>query len=266
MDARKVVFDGLTGWALRLGFVSSMGLAAYGVYVAWYGSLGEPDPDHDRAVGSVLMGVALVASFVFFLAICRTPSVRRTARLGWYGFAYSSFFAVGLTALAISAGFRLIGDWERSTLSVTATASGCYTESNGNAMRAGDVCTFDWDVGGVHHTQTRASYSGLYDNGAQVPLWVDPHTGGASDHNGDFVVAAFVAAFFSLAFWLPALFLGQGMSEEAKGWRRWLADLAWWRALRPVPQDAGSPADAVEPVIEDAVPPGWADVEDARPT
>ena len=256
-NANKVVLAGLAGWALRLAFLSAMAVAAYGVYVAWYGSLGEPDPVHDRITGSVLTGIALGASLVFCFALRSTPRVKDTTRVGWYWFAYLAFFSLFLTALALSAGFRLIGDWERSTLSVTAIVSGCHENASG-----GNDCTFDWDAAGVHHTQIRGTYGAQYDSGTRVQLWVDPHTGGASNHRIDDVISPFGGAFFSLLFEAYVAFLGVYLTEEAKGWRRWLASLAWWRDLRRVPEDAPTP---VEPVIEDAVPPGWADVEDARP-
>jgi hypothetical protein len=244
VNAIKIVLAGLSGWVMRLAFAASLAIAAYGIYVAWYASLGEPDPGHDRASGSVLTGLALGASLVFFIALRTAPSVRRTTRGAWYGIVYLAFFTLFLTALALSAGLRLIGDWERSPLNTTATVSGCYYVPDSSAVRTEDYCDYSWDLAGVHHAQRRTS-DAVYNDGTRVGLWVDPNTGGASDHRLGHVILSFVGA--AVCLFLDAVVFGVGslVLDDARSPRRWLADLAWWRRLRAGPQGA---VLALEPV------------------
>jgi len=263
MNAVKIVLAGLAGWVMRLGFAASLAIAAYGIYVAWYASLGEPNPDHDRGSGSVLTGLAVGASIVFLIALRSAPSVRGTTRGAWYGFAYFAFFSLFLTALAFSAGFRLIGDWERSTLSVPATVSACYQAADSSAVRTQDYCDYSWDLAGVHHTQTRTS-DAVYDDGTQVGLWVDPHTGGAADHELGYVILSFVGAAVCLFLNGVVVVVGGLVSDDSIGPRRWFARLAWWRELRIRPRPEGRRAVAARvpaPGARNAA----GEPEDARP-
>jgi hypothetical protein len=136
----------------------------------------------------------------------------------------------------------------------------CYEQSNGGGqVRTEDYCTFDWDAAGTHHRQQRTS-NDLFADGTQASLWVDPNTGGASNHSFAEAVAPFIGVAFMLPFDGGIVVLLVVVADDAKGLRPWLDSLAWWRHLKARPAIAVPPPP--EPVIEDAVP-AW--VEDARP-
>jgi hypothetical protein len=258
---------GLTGWLLRIVFVLSVAASVFGVYLAWFASLGRPGPVHDRLTGTVVMAEALGVSLAAFVLLTVLPKVRLTVRKAWYLMAYLLFAALFLTtALPLSAALRLIGDWQRSNTQVVATVYNCY-ETRSTDNDATDYCTFDWTVNLQQHEQTRQT-NGVYPDETNIPIWVDPNTGGADDHGVGFIGLAFIGVFVGLI--IDAL-VSVGIiviSKESKRPRAWLADMAWWRVPAPSGAASSKPDTALRtPEIADAIP-AWVQpgqIEDARP-
>ena len=254
---------GLTGSVARLLFVSGFGCAVVGLYISLFRSLGERDPGHLWVLGVHLVVFGAAGSLVGFIGVFALRPNRGhppvTTDPEWYGFTWLLFLGTAVASLCLSCGLRLVGDWQRSNVTVTATVSACRSDDSSDSYGA-YVCTYDWDWNGTHHTQGRPADAQYYD-GRPVQLWIDPVTGGADDHGVTTMVYSFVGAgligMFDLT--LCVVFF----TEHLGGFRKWLIHQAWWRRLperRPVPKP---PA---EPVIEDVHPSYAAGaIEDARP-
>lgn len=255
---------GLTGSVARLVFVSGIGCAIFGLYIALFRSLGDRDPGHLWVLGLHLMGFGAAGSLVGCIGVFALRPNRGkppvTADPEWYVLPWLLLLGMAIAMLCLSCGLRLVGDWQRSNVTVTATVSACASDDTSDSG-ASYVCTYDWDWNDTHHTQSRPA-DAQYSDGRPVQLWIDPVTGGADDHGFNTMVYSFVGAgligMFDLM--LCVAFLAE---HDDGSFRRWLIYQAWWRRLparRPVPKP---PA---EPVIEDARPPYAAGViEDARP-
>lgn len=258
------VAAGLTGSVARLLFVSGIGCAIAGLYIALFRSLGERDPGHLWELGLQVMGFGAAGSLIGFIgvfALRPNRGRRRVVDPEWYGFPWLLLLGTAVALLCLSCGLRLVGDWQRSNVTVTATVSGC-TANTGDTGGAYE-CTYDWDWNGTHHTQGRRPADAQYYDGHPVQLWIDPVTGGADDHGLTAMVYSFVGAgligMFDLT--LCATY-GIEVLESRGSFRRWLIHQAWWRRLPARPR----PKPPAEPVIEDARPPYAAGViEDARP-
>jgi len=257
---------GLTGSVARLLFVSGIGCAILGLYIALFRSLGERDPRHLWVLGVHLMVFGAAGSLVGFIGVFALRPNRGnppvTANPEWYGFPWLLLFGVAVALLCLSCGLRLVGDWQRSNVTVTATVSACTSDDSSDSYGS-DVCTYDWDWNGTHHTQRRPA-DAQYDDGRPVQLWIDPVTGGADDHGFTTMVYSFVGAgLIGMFDFTLSASLGIEVYEDYGSFRKWLIHQAWWRRLpdrRPVPKPP------TEPVIEDARPPYPAGViEDARP-
>ncbi|HEU5331899.1 MAG TPA: hypothetical protein VFU73_04035 [Actinocrinis sp.] len=253
---------GLTGWAARLLFVSGIGCTIAGLYIALFKSLGERDPGHLWLLGLLVMGFGAAGSFTGFIGVFILRPNRNDPPVlvdpEWYSYPWMLLIGAAVALLCLSCGLRLVGDWERSNVRVTATVSGCANESDTTYS-----CTYAWDWNGVHHQQGRAA-NGQYEDGHPVQLRIDPVTGGADDHSLTDMVYSFIGAgaigLFDL---LLCVGIGLEVADRRQHFRRWLTYQAWWRRLpdrrRPVPEPSA------EPVIEDARPPSAGVVEDARP-
>jgi hypothetical protein len=257
---------GLTGWAARLLFVSGIGCTVVGLYIALFKSLGERDPGHLWLLGLTVMGFGAAGSLAGFTVVFVLRPNRAhppvTADPEWYGYPWLLLIAAAVALLCLSCGLRLVGDWQRSNATVTATASGCTSDSSDSGTTYS--CTYDWDWNGAHHTQGRPA-NAQYEDGRSVRLWIDPVTGGADDHSLTDMVYSFIGAgaigLFDL---LLCVGVGIELVDHREHFRGWLTYQAWWRRLpgRRRPE----PGPSAEPVIEDARPPYAAGViEDARP-
>ena len=80
MDAFKIALAGIAGWLARPAPATTLAVAAYGVYVAWFTSPGESDPGHERAIDSTIMGIALGAMSALCCVLLFTPGLRHTTR------------------------------------------------------------------------------------------------------------------------------------------------------------------------------------------
>ena len=261
----RIALLGSVGWLLQLLFAGSVVAGVYGVYLAWFGpSLSESDPVHHRIVGTLVMlaafGVSLLATLAVIVVPAPTP--RSRYRSTWLLGVYMAFVPLFLGALALSATLRSIGDWQRSNLSVNGTVDSCYQSGSDTPT---NWCYFNWTVAGTRHRQARTTYD-LYTDGTPVTLWVDPNTGGADGHSGVEVVSEILATAVGLGLGFTALgaCLYQ-VVDDRRARREWLADqVFWWRAFPKKPPKP-VPVPEPEPEIADAVPPGWGEVEDARP-
>jgi hypothetical protein len=269
IQIRRAFAAGLAGWAARLLFELGLVGCAVGLYIALFGSLGLRDPGHAWSLGLLVMGIGAAASAIGFIAAF-VPWNGRGRRQGtsgersiWYWGTWLVFGVTAVALLCLSCGLRLIGDWQRSNTTVTATVSNC-TSDNSDAGTSYS-CTYNWEWNGVQHTQNRAADAQYFD-GHRVALWIDPVTGGADDHTYTAMVYAFVGAggvgVFEL---LVCIGVVVALYERRHQFRGWLVGLAFWR---PVPEAGTVPSIApVESTIEDTVPatgaaPDWA--EDAR--
>ena len=251
---------GLTGWAARLLFGSGIGCAIAGLYIALFQSLGERDPGHLWVLGLSVMGVGAAVSLAGFIGVFAlrpnrgTPPV--TADPEWYGYPWLLFLGTAVAMLCLSCGLRLVGDWQRSNVTVTATVSGCTSDSSESGTTYS--CTYDWDWNGTHHTQHRAS-NAQYEDGRPVELWIDPVTGGADDHSVTDMVYSFLGAgligLFDLFLYVR---IGMEVAGRREHFRAWLTYQAWWRRPPEIraPEPGSEPEPAAEPVIEDARPSG----------
>src|SRR5258708_7512479 len=100
----RIAVSGMAGWVFRLAFAASVAAGAYGVYLAWFASLGEPDPGHDRAAGTLVMAVAFGASLAVCFTLLRAPALRHTTRGAWYACTYGLLLTLFLTTMSLSAG------------------------------------------------------------------------------------------------------------------------------------------------------------------
>jgi len=257
---------GPAGWAARLLFVSGIGCTIVGLYIALFKSLGERDPGHLWLLGLSVMGFGAAGSFVGFIAVFILQPNRGnppvTADPQWYWYPWVVLIGTAVALLCLSCGLRLIGDWQRSNVAVTATASGCTSDSSDSGTTYS--CTYDWDWNGAHHTQARPA-NGQYDDGSPVQLQIDPVTGGADDHSLTDMVYSFIGAgaigLFDL---LLCVGIGMEVADRRGDFRRWLTYQAWWRRLPE--RRRADPEPTAEPVIEDARATYAAGViEDARP-
>jgi hypothetical protein len=279
IQIRRAVAAGLAGWAARLLFVVGLGSCAVGLYIALFGSLGLRDPGHAWSLGLLVMGAGAAASAVGFIAAF-VPWHGRGRRQGapgersiWYWGTWLVFGVTAVALLCLSCGLRLIGDWQRSNATVTATVSDCTAGDSDSGTTYS--CTYDWDWKGVQHIQNRSADAQYFD-GHRVALWIDPVTGGADDHTYTTMVYAFVGAggvgLFDL---LVCIGIAVALYQRRHDFRGWLVSLAWWRTLPEagaVLADTPPSTAPVESTIEDTVPadtvpangvaPGWA--EDAQ--
>jgi hypothetical protein len=268
----RVAAAGLAGWAARLLYAAGFAAGAVGLFIALFHSLGQRSPGHDWMLGFNVMVGGFVVSVLGYIGAFIPGFNRRLSRRdpngrsAWYVCPYLVFLSTAVALLCLSCALRLIGDWERSNVTVTATLSDCSTQTSDSSTSYG--CTYDWDWNGVHHTQGRPA-DAQYPDGQLSGLWIDPVTGGADEHSYGDIVFAFIGAGLLGGVDLAVyLFLTVGAFDSRDKLGRWLDDLAWWRELPPrEPEPAASTAPAA-PVIEDAIPaigaePAW--VEDARP-
>ena len=262
----RAVAAGLAGWAARLLFAGGIGSCAFGLYIALFGSLGLRDPGHAWSLGLSVMGVGAAASVVGFIAAF-LPWNGRGRRQGasgersiWYWGTWLVFGVTAVALLCLSCGLRLVGDWQRSNVTATATVSACATDDSDSGTTYS--CTYDWEWKGVQHIQNRSADAQYFD-GHHVALWIDPVTGGADDHTYTAMVYAFVGAgmigLFALLVWIGAVV---ALYERRRDLRGWFAGLAWWRAAAET--GTAPPIAPAESTIEDAVPangmaPGWAE-------
>lgn len=181
------------GAVSRLVFAASVVVGGYGAYLAWFVSLGQAGPGHDRLAGTIWMGIALGASLVACGLVLGVPALRRSARPERYGAVYAVFIAVFVSVLLpLSGALRCIGTWERTNTQVTSRATGCFASEDGDGGEAYQ-CDLAWAVGGRTYTMERYT-KGVYSDGTPVLLWVDPVTGGPDDHDWVMVMWCFIFA------------------------------------------------------------------------
>jgi hypothetical protein len=261
---------GLSGWAARLLYVAGFVTGAYGVYLALLSSLGQRDPGHQWLVGAEFMGLGFAASILGHIAVFRLYNRRpeppdSDTYEPWYWIPYAVFLLTGIALLLASCGFRLIGDWERSNVTVVGTFSNCMSQDTDDGTTY--TCTYDFDWQGGHYATTGGA-NGVYEDGTPVVLYLDPVTVRLDDHDAVPIVFAFIGgALFGLFDLFLCAVLAHEIYKLRRNFSRWLADMAWWRPP-PRPAPPSPPPPAPEPLIEDAVPVDsraepW--VEDARP-
>jgi hypothetical protein len=246
---------GLAGWAARLLFVAGLVCGIVGLYIALFPSLGLRDPGHLWLLGLTVMGFGAAGSFLGFISVFimrpnrGDPPIR--ANPEWFTYPWLLFLATAVGLLCLSCGLRLVGDWQRSNVTVSATASGCASDTSDSGTTYS--CTYDWDWNGVHHRQDRPA-NAQYEDGYQAQLWIDPVTGGADDHNLTTMIYSFIgASLIGLFDLLLCVGIGIEMFDRRDNFRAWLIHQAWWRRppAGPVIEDARPAADAVP---SDSVP------------
>ena len=260
------VVGGLAGWLLRLLFLASVAVGGYGAYIAWFESLGQGAPGHDRLTGSIVMAIAFGVSLIAWLGTLLVPPLSKRGHSSWYLAAYWVFTALFVTlVLPLSSGLRNIGTWERTNVPVTATATGCYADDSGGD---GPVyyCDLSWTVNGHQVSQWQETHD-QYPDGTAVALWADPNTGGSDDHDWVPELWSFIGAAFGLAISTATIVASVMLvKEDHTGARRWVKDMSWWTDLpkRPAPPPPPKPAPA--PEINDAIPIQYqTDIQDKRP-
>lgn len=258
---------GLIAWLVRLVFLASVAAGVYGVYLAWFASLGQSGPGRDRLAGTIVMGVALGVGLIFATVLCMPPFRRDGSRV-CYTTVFVLFATVFITTIwPLSAALCSIGTWERSDVQIAATAVSCSTQVDGNDD-ASYSCLLDWTVDGHAHVQVRTT-DGAYPDGTRVELWVDPVTGGADDHDWVPVFWGFFGMVFGLIPDAFALYLCAAAVpvDCLPGPGEWAQDMAWWRSLPKRKNPAPAPAPPQAPEIADAIPPSrrQGGVEDAHP-
>jgi hypothetical protein len=224
----RIALAGVAGWGLRLLVAGSLAAGGYGVYRALFVPVDQPAPGHDRIAGTIVIGIAIALSLTAFALL---SALDKHVRVGWYACAYLVVVALGLGAFFLSCALRLVGEWQRSTVSVTATISDCYevppalSDNGAPVTQPADECTYTWSVAGVQYQQVRDAPR-LYPDGATAPLWANPTTGATDGHDPGLIVICGIAAASSA---LAGYRWARRLLPTAHTLRPWWTHLAWWR-------------------------------------
>jgi hypothetical protein len=116
----------LAGWVLRLLIAGSLVAGVYAVYRALFVTVSQSDPGHDRLAWVVVIGISLGLSLLSFALL---HVLDKSVRARWYGSAYLVVVMLELCAFFLSFTLRRVGEWQRSTVPVTATVSDCYEDA-----------------------------------------------------------------------------------------------------------------------------------------